>query len=104
MNNETMMSAEEIFGEPAKAKAPATKSRARGKKSRDDLFTEVKIKMVMRIYGVPRKRALGIIAGREAERQAPERAKERQTKHRESHKKEERLMTAEEFFGGGEIL
>ena len=103
MNNETMMTAEEFFGEPAKAKTPATKSRARGKKSRDDLFTEAKIKMVMRIYGVPRKRALGIIAGREAERQALERAKERQTKHRESHK-EERLMTAEEFFGGGEIL
>jgi len=69
MNNETMMTAEEFFGEPATAKTPATKSRARGKKSRDDLFTEAKIKMVMRIYGVPRKRALGIIAGRHSEKE-----------------------------------
>lgn len=104
MNDETMMTAEEFFGEiESQEKTPARKGKSRGRKSRNDLFAEAKIKMVMRIYGATRKGALGIIAGREAERQALERAKERQTKHRESHK-EERLMTAEEFFGGGEIL
>lgn len=104
MNDETMMTAEEFFGEiESQKKTPARKGKSRGRKSRNDLFAEAKIKMVMRIYGATRKGALGIIAGREAERQALERAKERQTKHRESHK-EERLMTAEEFFGGGEIL
>ena len=104
MNDETMMTAEEFFGEiESQEKTPARKGKSRGRKSRNDLFAEAKIKMVMRIYGATRKGALGIIAGREAERQELERAKERQTKHRESHK-EERLMTAEEFFGGGEIL
>ncbi len=104
MNDETMMTAEEFFGEiENQEKTPARKGKSRGRKSRNDPFAEAKIKMVMRIYGATRKGALGIIAGREAERQALERAKERQTKHRESHK-EERLMTAEEFFGGGEIL
>ena len=104
MNDETMMTAEEFFGEiENQEKTPARKGKSRGRKSRNDIFTEAKIKMVMRIYGATRKGALGIIVGREAERQALERAKERRTKHRESHK-EERLMTAEEFFGGGEIL
>ena len=104
MNDETMMTAEEFFGEiENQEKTSARKGKSRGRKSRNDPFAEAKIKMVMRIYGATRKGALGIIAGREAERQALERAKERQTKHRESHK-EERLMTAEEFFGGGEIL
>lgn len=98
MNDETMISAEELFGESATGNAPAPKGRARGKKSAADLFTEAKIKMVMRIYGVPRKGALGIIACRKAGDQDSDGAKKRQKKH-SGENSEAEFMTAEEFFG-----
>ena len=43
-----------------------------GKKIAEDLFEQVKVKMVVRIYGVSSKRAKTIIAGRMAERAALE--------------------------------
>ena len=62
-NDEEVMSAEEFFGELAyEKKAPVRKGRGRGKKSGNDLFAEIKVKMVMRIYGVTKARALEIIA------------------------------------------
>ena len=42
------------------------------KKSAEDSFEQVKVKMVMRIYGVSRERAKEIIAGRMTERAALE--------------------------------
>ena len=72
MNNETIMSAEEFFGEPEKDKKPALSVKARGKRSKKDIFAELKIKMVMRIYGVSRAKALEIIAKRENETRAAE--------------------------------
>jgi hypothetical protein len=42
------------------------------KKTQEDLFEEVKVKMVMRIYGVSCEQAKEIIAGRVAERAAIE--------------------------------
>ena len=68
-NDEEVMSAEEFFGELAyEKKAPVRKGRGRGKKSANDLFAEIKVKMVMRIYGVTKVRAMEIIASRAEEK------------------------------------
>ena len=70
-NDDELMSAEEFFGELAnEKKVPVRKGRRRVKKSANDLFTEVKVKMVMRIYHVSCERAKAIIAGRAAEKEA----------------------------------
>ena len=90
MDKETMMSAEEFFGEPRKHNAPVRRGKARGRRVDKDLLAELKLKMVMRIYSVPRARAAAIIAGRAGERQALEEA-------RRLHGDE--TMAAEEFFG-----
>ncbi len=50
----------------------ARKERGRTKKVKGDLFEQVKVKMVMRIYGVSCEQAKEIIAGRMAERAALE--------------------------------
>ena len=71
-NDNELMSAEEIFGELAyEKKAPVRKGRRRAKKSANDLFAEIKVKMVMRIYGVTKARALEIIADRTEENNTP---------------------------------
>ena len=95
MNNETMTSAEEVFGEPRKHNAPARKGKARGKKAGTDLLAELKAKMVMRIYNVSRARAAAIIAGRAGERQALEEAREAK---RARCLNGDETMTAEDFF------
>ena len=100
MNNEQIMSAEEFFGEPAKDKTPARTGNARGKRSNKNPFAELKIKMIMRIYGVSRARAMEIIAGRAEEKQEMERAKEppsARSWRRTSD--DEELMSAADFFG-----
>ncbi len=52
-NNEEIMPAEEFFGEFDKEmNAPSMKTRPRGKRKPDDLFADMKVKMVMRIYKV----------------------------------------------------
>ena len=71
-NDEEVMSAEEFFGELAyEKKVPVRKGRGRGKKSANDLFAEIKVKMVMRIYGVTKARALEIIADHAEENNTP---------------------------------
>ena len=94
MDKETMMSAEEFFGEPRKHNAPVRRGKARGRRVDKDLLAELKLKMVMRIYKVSRARAAAIIAGRAGERQALEEAREAA---RRLHGDE--TMAAEEFFG-----
>lgn len=92
--DDDIMTAEEFFGgfdEPKKAKKAPRKARARGKKP-ETLFAAVKVKMVMRIHGVPRAQALEIIARREAEKKA---AEEKESACEEN----DRLMSAREFFG-----
>ena len=95
MNKETMTSAEEVFGEPRRHNAPARRGRARGRKADKDLFAELKLKMVMRIYKVSRARAAAIIAGRAGERQALEEAREAK---RARCLNGDETMTAEDFF------
>lgn len=71
-NDEEVMSAEEFFGElEYEKKAPVRKGRRRGRKSANDLFAEIKVKMVMRIYGVTKARALEILADRAEEKDTP---------------------------------
>lgn len=48
------------------------KNRTRGKKSAEELFDKVKVKMVMRIYGVSQAKAREIIAARTEETMAEE--------------------------------
>lgn len=101
MEKETMMSAEEFFGELEKGKTPVRKGGARGKKTGKDFFAELKVKMVMRIYGATRARAMEIIAGRAVEKDELERAKERAKRSKISSPEppDGDLMSAEEFFG-----
>ncbi len=68
-NDDEVMSAEEFFGGlENEKKAPTRKGRCRAKKSANDLFAELKVKMVMRVYGVTKARALEIIASRAEEK------------------------------------
>ena len=89
--------AEEVFGISKKKKknAPVRRSRTRGKGADKDLFAELKLKMVMRIYNVSRVRAAAIIAGRAGERQALEEAREAK---RARCLNGDETMTAEDFF------
>lgn len=100
MNNKTMISDDELFfEEKSGTKVPARKGVGRGKKSSNDLFGKLKIKMVMRIYGVTRARAMEIIAGRAEEAQEMERAKNRDARPEDRPSDDEELMSAAEFFG-----
>ena len=53
-------------------KRAAQKERERKTKYKEDLFEQVKVKMVMSIYGVSSEQAKEIIAGRVAERETIE--------------------------------
>ena len=101
MNKKTMMSGEELFLDMESGeKAPVRKGRGRGKKSLNDLFDELKVKMVMRIYGVSRMRALEIIAERADEKLDVERSKECETRQGKRHSDDDDgMVSAAEFFG-----
>ncbi len=63
-----IMSAECLFDdEKLPRKVAAHTRRVRRKKSQQDFFAELKIKMLMRIHGATRTRAIEILAEREAE-------------------------------------
>ena len=92
MHNEIEIDAEEFFDEMEKGgKVPVQKSKDRRKRSEKNRFAEIKVKMVMRIYGVSRAQALEIIAARESARKAAEKA--------ESSSAADELMDAGTFLG-----
>ncbi len=92
MHNEIEIDAEEFFdGLEKSGKVPVQKSKDRRKRSGKNLFAEIKVKMVMRIYGVARVEALEIIAARESARKAAEKA--------ESSSADNELMDAGTFLG-----
>ena len=92
MHNEIEIDAEEFFdGLEKGGKVPVQKSKDRRKRSEKNLFAEIKVKMVMRIYGVSRAQALEIIAARESARKAAEKA--------ESSSADNELMDAGTFLG-----
>ena len=93
------MSAEEFFGGlENEKKAPVRKGRRRAKKSANDLFAEVKVKMVMRVYGVTKARALEILADR-ADEKKPSEASAGNVNEIEDDEEDVPFMSAEEFFG-----
>ena len=96
VKDDEIMSAEEFFGGIDNGEKNSSRTcRTRGKKTEEDLFTKMKVKMVMRIYGVSRSKALGIIAEREAAKTTEK------GKAQDGGKKgdtDEMLMSAEEFF------
>lgn len=100
MNNETLISAEDFFGkiEEKQDKAPARKGKTRGKKSMKDIFAELKIKMVMRIYGVSNTRAMEIIAGRADEKRKLEHEKDKAAKAKKG-REDYRFLSSEDLFG-----
>ncbi len=93
--DDDMMSGEEFFGGLTGGKKAPRKCRSRGKKP-EALFAAVKVKMVMRIYGVSRAKALEIIAKRESETRAAEgeRADCSTAEDRDGE-----FMSAADFFG-----
>ena len=93
--DDEIMSAEEFFGEIDTGKKNPSRTRSsRGKKTAEDLFTKMKVKMVMRIYGVSRARALEIIATR-GDANSPENAKAPDGR---SETDTDELISAEDFF------
>ena len=96
IKDDEIMSAEEFFGGIGNGEKNSSRTpRPRGKKTAKDLFAKMKVKMIMRIYGVSRAKALAIIAEREAAKtaengKAPEDGKTGDT--------DETLLPAEEFF------
>ena len=98
MIDDDVMSDEEFFEEVALGpKDTRPVARKRSKKAKKDIFAGIKAKMVMRIYGVSKARALEIIAGRAAEKKALEDAKEKKGKRGKTDAGE--LMSAADFFG-----
>ncbi len=100
MKDDDIMSTEDLFEGfeevDLKPEHPAPVIKKSPKKPRKDLFAELKAKMVMRIYGVSKKRALEIIAGRAAEKAALEAAKDKDGRKA----KNDGIMSAADFFGG----
>ncbi len=98
MKDDDIMSDEEIFEEiDLEPKNTRLVARKHSKKAKKDFFAGIKVKMVMRIYGVSRARALEIIAGRAAEKKALEDAKDKKGKREKNEAG--KFMSAEEFFG-----
>ena len=97
--DDDIMTAEDFFGGFDEPKKAPRKARARGKKPKT-LFAAVKVKMVMRIYGVSRARALEIIESRAAEKQRAEHAAEDAGARpsRRHRLRDGEMMSAEEFF------
>ena len=96
INDDEIMSAEEFFGELDNGKKNSSRTcRTRGKKKTEDLFTKMKVKMVMRIYGVSRAKALEIIAARDTANAA---ANGKSQAGGNEGDADETLMSAEDFF------
>ena len=66
------MIAAAVMRDIRRKRAAARKKRGRAMKSNEDLFEQLKVKMVMRIYGVSCEQAKTIIEGRMAESAALE--------------------------------
>ena len=97
-DNETML-AEDFFdcvedGE----KGASRKRRVRGQQSAEALLEKVKIKMVMRIYGVSRARALKIIAGCAEEPPAEETAAKEAAKNKRAARRHTGEFKSADYF------
>ena len=95
MKDDELFGAEDLFGEVVKSDRPRYTGRRRAKKAQKDLFAEIKVRMVMRIYNVSRTRALEMIAGRDAEKKALEAGAASERDEDDGGE----LMSAADFFG-----
>ena len=96
IKDDAIMSAEEFFGGIDNGEKNSSRThRLRGKKTAEDLFAKMKVKMIMRIYGVSRAKALAIIAEREAAKTAEN---GKALKDGKTGDTDETLLSAEEFF------
>lgn len=96
IKDDEIMSAEEFFGEIDNGRKSSSRmSLPRGKKSADDLFAKMKVKMVMRIYGASRAKALEIITTRDAAKAAAVGESQIGGNRGDTN---EALMSAEDFF------
>lgn len=77
MDDDLELTAEEFFGVPEIRLGGRTDLGLRGKDVDKNRFAKIKVKMVMRIYGVSCARAIAIIAGRAAEKARLELEKKR---------------------------
>ncbi len=92
-----MTSAEEfLLGEGNGGKNSSFARRTRGRKSGASLFARIKARMVMRIYGVSRAKAIEIIAKHEAGDAVPGNGGAHV--NGKNHRDDDTLITAEEFF------
>ena len=64
MKTEKIIVEEFAFDEVEDGRSAGAKPKLDGRMAKKDLFAEIKVKMVMRIYGVPRSKAERIIAER----------------------------------------
>ena len=98
-NDDDMMTAEEFFGgiEPKRSKRIGA-CRTRRKKSAKAIFLEAKAKMIMRIYGVSRAKALEIAASREAGENEDDSGRPQSKPKGRGASRDDDLMSAEEFF------
>ena len=94
--DDDIISVEALFGEIDNGKKNSSRTpRLRGKKTATDVFAKMKVKMVMRIYGVSRARALEIIAERKAAKAAANGESQAGGKKDDG---DETFMSAEDFF------
>ena len=98
--DDDIMTDEEFFGEldAGGTMTPRTPHRC-GESAEKDIFREVKLKMVMRIYGVSRSKAMKIIAAREKAKNAAEEAKAGLKKDRRRISRGNDMISTEDFFG-----
>ena len=99
-NDDEIMTAAEFFGEAENGNGAGGCSGVRPKKRHaNKTFTDIKARMVMRIYGVTRSKAEKIIAARETAKGEVGAAVNQNGAERNSGVDDVEMMSAEEFFG-----
>ena len=94
-----MMTAEEFFGGiESKRSNRIGACRTRRKKSAKAIFLEATAKLIMRIYGVSRAKALEIAASREAKENEDDSGRPQSKPKGRGASRDDDLMSAEEFF------
>ena len=101
MSEERIMTAEEFFGGIESDKGMGSMSSSRRRKGRaKKTFADIKVRMVMRIYGVTRAKAERIISARAAAKTEVGAVADPDRALRARGTDDDDLMSAEEFFRG----
>ena len=101
MSEERIMTAEEFFGGIESDKGMGSMSSSRRRKGRaKKTFADIKVRMVMRIYGVTRAKAEKIISERAAAKTEAGAAAKAAGAAEDCGLGDVELMSAEEFFRG----